>query len=71
MSEMADATLMDRTTLLRAVNLLQRDGFVNGQDGGDWRWRVPGKYLPLLRGRNKTQIRDGTGAAPISNSIRR
>ena len=33
MSEMADALVMDRTTLLRAVKPLQRDGFVAAKRG--------------------------------------
>jgi DNA-binding MarR family transcriptional regulator len=33
MSEMADALVMDRTTLLRAVKPLQRDGFVMAKRG--------------------------------------
>jgi len=33
MSDLADALVMDRTTLLRAVKPLQRDGFVTGKRG--------------------------------------
>jgi len=55
MSEMADALVMDRTTLLRAVKPLQRDGFVTAKRGdgeGDPR-QV--SFSLTAAGRNKLQ----------------
>jgi DNA-binding MarR family transcriptional regulator len=56
MSEMADALVMDRTTLLRAVKPLQRDGFVTGKRGdgeGD-----PRQVTFSLTGAGRDKLKD-------------
>src|SRR5258706_15818407 len=59
MSEMADALVMDRTTLLRAVKPLQRDGFLvakRGDGDGDPRQM---SFSLTVAGRNKTKTAMG------------
>jgi DNA-binding MarR family transcriptional regulator len=53
MSEMADLLVMDRTTLLRAVKPLQRDGLVTAKRGDGERDPRQVSFSLTVAGRNK------------------